>query len=258
MCDRNEKIVTAGYYDVILCIFWIMSDTTRIRMDLGDFVADAKKLAGDKYPRAVADALRLVTERVMMTERAMTREKFNLHGEFIPNSIKAFPSSSGQINKVARDIRDTSEAFASVYLGNIEKTEFMSMQEFGGTRVPLGKVLTVPQSDYQMKTSGGRVKQIYKPKTVLKDYAQTKFSAGSKHPGVYGTHQRRAFILNTANGTTIIARRAGRKRKPLKILYVMTPNGKIRAKWTFEETGVLRTNEIYRMAFDVALRHLAD
>lgn len=232
-----------------------MADTTRIKVDFEFFLVDAKRLLRDNYPNAVANAFRMLSKRLSMFERARTRQTFKLHSEFIPREIRAYPTSTGQLNKIKRDVRDTHEAFASVYVG--DKALFMSRQEFGGTREPLGKALTVPQSDYKMHTSGGRIKARYLPEKVLKDYEQTKYSKNSKHPGVYGSHQRKAFILKTANGTVIIARRKGRKRKPLRTLYVITPRGKIKEKWDFETTGKKKVEAIYQHCFNIALKKLS-
>ena len=231
-----------------------MNKHHRVRVEMDDYIADAKKLLGSDWPKAVVHALELTAKRTEMMERANTRDRFKLHTQWIPQQIKAFPKTSGQRKKLERDFKQKHEGFAAVQTSN--KIDWMSLHEDGGTQTPRGRALALPgpgSKKYAYKTGTGKTRKRWQPSTLLKEYNTNPWVKGSKHPGSRGTGKRLPFIIRGRGGTPLLVRRRSKASGPLDTLYVFKPHANIKATWHFEEKGYnfVRTN--YQKYFNYAL-----
>jgi len=173
-------------------------------------------LQKDQYPFALAKALTNVAKLARMRVQAVTREKFKLHGEFIPRGIRVQFAQK-------MDLVRWGFIQSAVYTGN-KITDFMAYHETGGTKEPAGNSLAIPSYDIKKKkyrTSTGRVAKRWRPKTLLDK----------------GTAKRKAFILPARGGkSAVIARRTSKRKRPLVFLYHLQRRAKIRPVWGFEDT----------------------
>lgn len=236
-----------------------MSETTRVKVDMSQFIDDSKQLLGKDWPEAVAKALQLTAKRVDMMEKANTRQTFKLHTDWIPKNIQPFPRTSGQTKRVANDIRTKHEAFASV--STSEKISYMPMHEFGATKTPRGSALAIPGvggKKRRMVGATGRTKDRWKPKNLLSEFNKSNWEKGSKHPGERGAGRKLPFVIKTSSGLPLLVRRRTKKSGPLETLYVFKESAKIKADWKFEEKGYAFVKQNYEKYFEYSLRVIVE
>jgi hypothetical protein len=231
-----------------------MEKNYRVRVELGQFIEDSKKLLGNDWPEAITKALELTAKRTEMMERASTREIFKLHSDWIPKNINAFPKTKAQVSKVKNDIKKKGEAYASV--STSDRIPYMSMQEDGGTKTPRGRALAIPNitSGRSFVDSKGRIKKRYQPKTLLEQFNKNAWKKGSKHPGERGSGKKSPFVIMGKGGVLLLVKRKSKKSNPLEILFVFKPKADIKARWHFEERGYNFVKANYERFFEYALQ----
>ena len=208
--------------------------TTRVHINAGDFLADAKQLRNHVWPEAFAGAITIVAMSVKKVVQQQTRDAFHLHGEWIPKNITMYPSRRSQIKSMARSANKTGECFATVGLSKHLKP-YMPMHEYGAIKHPDmsrgHNTIAIPNYRIMSRffTSTGKTKSIYLPKNLLKNY-----NSGTRTKG--STSLRNAFILGrgTQNFSMIMRNKAG---GGLEMLYFFYNKPKIRPTWKFEESG---------------------
>ena len=95
--------------------------------------------------------------------------------------------------------------------------DFLSMQESGGTKRPRGNNIAIPTDE--IRVTGRGVAKARRPRQILQS-------------------GKRAFKTRSKTGQEIIAQRRGKKRYPLKVLYVLEPQAKINPRFPFYAVGV--------------------
>ena len=90
--------------------------------------------------------------------------------------------------------------------------DFLSLQESGGVKTPQGNSIAVPTDNIRL--TGRGVNKGRRPRALL--------SGGKK-----------AFRQKARSGQDVILERRTKKRYPLRVLYVMEPNVKIKPKFAF-------------------------
>ena len=95
--------------------------------------------------------------------------------------------------------------------------DFLAMQESGGTKTPRGNNIAIPTD--QIRVTGRGVAKARRPRQILQS-------------------GKRAFKTRSKTGQEIIAQRRGKKRYPLKVLYVLEPQAKINPRFPFYAVGL--------------------
>lgn len=95
--------------------------------------------------------------------------------------------------------------------------DFLAMQESGGTKKPRGNNVAIPTD--QIRVTGRGVAKARRPRQILQS-------------------GKRAFKTRAKTGQEIIAQRRGKKRYPLKVLYVLEPQADIKPRFPFYAVGV--------------------
>jgi len=196
------------------------------------------RIFGDRqWPFALALALTKTAILGQRAVQAVTRANFRLHGEFIPKGIRVKPARKSEVMAGT----GTAEIYTAPLISN-----WMPLHETGDMKEPgaysgegdKGQALAMP-GEYLMgksfKTGSGKVRKRWTPGRLLEAY---NAGHGEQMRGIphTGRGQRRKAFLMDANGTLVIARRAGRARGPLDILYAFTGPAKIKPTWRFAQT----------------------
>ena len=217
----------------------------RVRVDTKEFVKEATRLVGTKYPKAVASGFIELTKKGQRYGQAITKQKFRLNTEWVPNQIKIWPDSLNGNAKLQKDIR-SGDWFTSIFTS--KHLSWFLKHEYGLDRTPStgsipwtkgsdkGQQLAIPVNSEGKKylTRTGAVRSRYQPLNMLKG-SKNPWVKGSKHPGERGNGQRLPFILKNRKGEAFIARRNSRARNGLEIFYEFKSNAKIKAKWGLED-----------------------
>lgn len=187
-----------------------------IRVDDKRFRKDLNDLQKKQYPFAMAKTLTDLAKAGQERVRSVARQKFELHTEFIPREVRI---TGAKKNNLVSEVRTT------------ERIAFMTLQDKGGRKKPLGRALTLPTQDLidaGGKTKTGKIKSSLQPKKVLRLRKR-----GQGGPG-------QAF---SAKG--MILRRKDARRYPLEILYIYEPRADIKPRWKFAENV---EHEVSRLA----------
>ena len=197
-----------------------------LRANTREAIQDLKAIENDQYPFVLAKSLTRTAQGSQHAVKRETRRRFNLHTNFIPNNIKITAARKSDVKRgtVASDVHTTN------------KIDFMSLHERGGVKKSRGgKRIAIPSRQLKkrnFKTTRGRVRETWKPKTLLKGRLDRK-TGKRRAPG-----KRAAFIDEVgARQTDAIMRRIGRKKNPvIEVLYILTKRARIKSKWGFERT----------------------
>lgn len=226
---------------------------TMMQIDYREFMRSQKWFARKDFPEAMAKTFHRIALQVEGVERVTAKRDFNLHSEWIPNNIRAFPRTARQTQKLANDIRRKSQFIASVSAS--DKLSFLSMHDEGGTRtnknpakyLPGGSkknVLALPGKGLQkkkFKTSTGKTKKQYSPKTLVGLFNN---KAPKKRKG-----RKLAFLLRAKSGHLMIVRRTTRQANPLEVLYHFLDSTHIDKDWNFSGAGEKTIRRIYAKSF---------
>ena len=90
--------------------------------------------------------------------------------------------------------------------------DFLAMQESGGTKRPRGNNVAIPTDE--IRVTGRGVAKARRPRQILQS-------------------GKRAFKTRSKTGQEIIAQRRGKKRYPLKVLYILEPQAQIKPRFSF-------------------------
>ncbi len=185
------------------------------------------------FPFAFALSLTRMAQRAQQLVQERTRKAFQLHGEWIPKSIKIEGAQKS-------DIVRYNIAQSRVYTD--ERIGFMTLQEEGGIKRPsTTKSLAMPSIAMKLaqgfRTVTGKIAKKWKPATLLKKYNAMKQGSG---PWNKGRHYKRfksrhkdpqAFV---AKGKVMV--RTSDKRYPLQTLYGFKGTAQIKPIWDFVPT----------------------
>jgi hypothetical protein len=189
-------------------------------------LADLDRLKRDNFPYALAQSLSEVARMGKIAVQGITREKFKLHGEFIPRGIHSKPAQKN-------DLLLYGSIQSEVYTAPII-SDFMPIHEKGGELLPTGKarrgggkgkVLAIPGKGLKslaFETSQGMVKTKYLPKTLL--------------------NKKGYFILPARNGKAavivhrVVERTEGIKVSKLEVMYVLVKKADYKPAWNFVAT----------------------
>lgn len=219
-----------------------------IQVDTKRFLRAWQKLRHEQIPKAVVFGISRTARTARDEVRALTRQRFRLHTDFIPNSVRHIPDrrKSNQMTAAVRAFRNKHKSFRSAVFARganapKSKLDFMVPHEEGGTKTSVhGGKIAVPAHDikkYRYKTRTGKIKKAWKPENLLKHYNEVgPNTKGTKLPPRNRRGKPKSFLLNTKSGKTFVVRRKARGSKKLEFLYHLIKSAQIRERWDFTET----------------------
>ena len=173
--------------------------TMNMESNLSAFTKAMDVFGKDQLPFATAGAL---TATAFIVKNTVVEDEypraFNVRN-------KAFPKRVFRVEK-ANKRRLRARVYDSL------KRDYLSMQESGGTKTPTGKTVAVPTDNIRL--TGRGVNKGRRPRALL--------AGGNK-----------AFRQKARSGQDVIMERRTKKRYPLRVLYVMEPNVKIKPRFAF-------------------------
>lgn len=231
-----------------------MPRDSAVTVELAEFMKSIKKFNGDQYPMAIAKAFRRIANGGKEDVQNRTRSEYNLHSDFIPQGIKSTPYTNSQMKAGARSIEKYHDIEAAVYVRGANSPEksldFMVNHDTGEDKRAQGGMLAIPAGDlknYAYKTSRGKVKKMYKPATLLKEYNRVGPNKKGRQLQKKGKRGKgAAFIMTTKSGTKAIVRKLNPKQKSLQFLYFFKKDADIKATWQFEPTVLNTVSRTYQ------------
>lgn len=197
--------------------------------NLADLQTRLTKMQREQIPFATALSLTMTVNDAREAIQDEADTAFELRNRYTERGIQ-----TNRANK-----RDWPRITAEV--GIDEKRDYLIDHALGGKRrgdPSHGRA--IPKSI--KRTSGGKISKAKRP---------SRFLAQSKKPRRKGA--KRPFIIKLSNGQELIARRQGKSRKPLDILYAFQKNVDIDQSFDFEKAGINRIRKVYDKNFGRAL-----
>jgi hypothetical protein len=220
-----------------------MSAWIKVEVDARDAIKGLEGIAKEQFPFAYAAALTETAKLAQIAVRDVTRDRFKLHGEYIPRGILVESAKK-------KDVQTMRMAWSAVFTSDAI-TPFMALHETGGKKLPRGRALSVPGEGiekYRFKTARGAVATRWRPKVLLEGYTG---SHGGVRKGKGRSGRGKAFIIPERGASPAkIARRKSRAAIPLEILYVFTPSATIKATWGFEEAVRRVADKMFKKVFE--------
>lgn len=227
-----------------------------VSMDYSQFKETVTWLGDSKVSWIVGKGAGLLALGAKKDVQEVTKERFNLHSEFIPKGVWSKPRGT-TFGVLKAEVRTTRKCEAAVYTAPVI-SGFMSIHEVGGTRMPKGKALAIPPTKKGkieiakpiatggFKTSRGKVRRRWQPAELLKNIGNT-----GHHGMPRATRKRKGspFVIEI-DGIMYVVRRAGRTPLPLELIYIFNPNAEIDERWDFEETVEKHVTANYRSVFE--------
>tara|TARA_R100001510_G_scaffold52706_1_gene53658 strand:+ start:574 stop:1221 length:648 start_codon:yes stop_codon:yes gene_type:complete len=111
--------------------------------------------------------------------------------------------------------------------------DYLALQESGGTKRPRGNSIAIPTDE--IKVTGRGVTKARRPRQLLQS-------------------GKRAFRTKSKTGQDIIAQRRGKKRYPLKVLYVLEPQADIKPRFPFYAVGLNLAQKTFEKRLPIQLK----
>jgi len=102
--------------------------------------------------------------------------------------------------------------------------EYLAMQESGGTKRPRGNSIAIPTDE--IRVTGRGVAKARRPRQLLQS-------------------GKRAFRTRSRTGQEIIAQRRGKKRYPLRTLYILEPRANIKPRFPFYTVAIVSAQKAF-------------
>lgn len=234
-----------------------MAQQRSIELDTTEFERSARQMLNVDLPKAISTGIRRLVTRTQTLERELVKRQFDLSTNWIPNNIKAFPSTPGQTNKIKQDYQRKGKFIASV--STTDRVSFMSGHDEGvirvrdntaGSKWTRGK-LAIPGpglTKMNYRTNSGKVRSRYMPGALLKHYQ----GPNGKRPG---TKRKLPFVMKSkGGGTSMIVRRKTTAPRPIEVLYFLVNRARIKDRWDFTEKGVYWIKQYYSDDIQRAIR----
>lgn len=239
-----------------------------LEADLTAFAASARKHVGRDWPRVVVDAFADIAEYARDDVRNTTRQRYDLHSDYITRGIKHYPNTAHQKGRAESALKRFGDMNAAVFLRGSRSPkhslEFMAHHETGEERDPQNEHIAIPTKTLRAKSfrnTRGKVKKRYKPSELLKrfdasgsfydDEAKTTISRGlrmkrRRQPG-------NAFLIRGKGGKPFIVRTLNRarggKKRDLEFMYILVTRAEIKPSWGFAESVWKGTRAVYYTIF---------
>lgn len=222
--------------------------TMTVQVDARSAIQAVDSLHRNQVPFAIARSLTETAKKAQIAVQLITRNKFDLHSEFIPRGIRVKSARKAEAK--------LGFANAAVYTAPRIST-FMPIHEMSGSRKARNRAIAVPGralKQKQYRTNTGRVKKKWRPSVLLQDWSGA--GRGSARTGRSGGGGRqRAFIIpDRGNSPAMIARRTGRGSRPLEVLYILIPVAEYKAVWDFENTVRTVAEKVFKTEFSIAMK----
>ena len=218
-----------------------------IDLDIEPFKRSLNVFKNYRYPLAVARMFKIVAARARDDVRIQTKRQFNLHSEYIPNSVLSTPFTPAQMRASARSVEKYHDINASVFLRPASRPdkslEFMVPHEKGGRKTSQDGpgVIAVPASgieNYSFRTPRGKTAKRWSPAKLLEEYQRK--GPNRKGHKIFSRKKGRSkpdpFLLKGKSGTLMLARRTSKARRPLEFLYSFKKSTSIRPTFHMEDT----------------------
>lgn len=221
-----------------------MDGWVHLKIDYRNTLKDLTEIQRNQYPFAYSSALTQTAKIAQYAVRQITRDKFNLHSEYIPRGIIITPARKSDVVK-------KHWAFSAVFTSNAI-TPFMAWHEIGGVKRPKNKSLAIPsrtlQQRYKYRTKRGSTAARWRPERLLQGYI-SKYMPRRREKSKDG---RSAFIMpKKGNFPSVIARTRKKSDNQLEILYIFTPFARIKAVWGFERTVRDTAERVFERVFEI-------
>lgn len=226
-----------------------MTDNPIIQADLTAYTRSVKRIRRHDWPFHVVNGFAEIAEEAEHQVQALTRQKFNIHSDYIIKGIRHTPRTKGQKAQAMRALKKYGDFNAAVYLrpsmAAKNSLQFMADHETGEQRNAVKRQIAIPLAGVKKRayqTARGRVRKRWKPATLLKRYKE----AGSAFDGRTTTNKGRklgprrkrvpgaAFLIKGRGGQVFIARRHTNKGdNQLDFMYLLKPQTRIKIEWGF-------------------------
>jgi hypothetical protein len=230
-----------------------------VSMDYSQFKETVTWLGVKKVPWIVGKSTGLLALGAKKDVQEITKERFNLHGEFIPKGVWSKPRGI-TFGVLKAEVRTTRKCEAAVYTGPII-SRFMPIHEKGGTRMPRGKALAIPPSQRgklsiakevssgAFKTKTGKIKRKWQVGVLLDGYRRGAGYSSIRHEA---GPVAAPFVIEI-DGILYVVRRMTSNPRPLELIYIFNPKAEIDERWDFEETVWKHVNKNYRKVYESVL-----
>ena len=171
------------------------------------------------------------------TSQALNTTAFDVRSQIVN---KTYPRSFTVRNKrfagtMFRVSKSTKRKLTAVIFDRLGK-DFMTMQAEGGVKKPRGQHLAIPSNSNKVtRTASGAIRKAQRPRQLLS--------------------RNKVFVNKLIkSGDEAIMRRVGKDRYPVEMLYLLTPQGKIKKRFPFYEDGQMIANKKFAQNFAKAFK----
>jgi hypothetical protein len=246
---------------------------SKIFIDPDEFKKSFKGIKKD-FPQAFAMAIKATTEHGKDVAINATKADFDLTTNWVLRNLGNFPSTRGQVNKIANDLRTKKTFWASVE--GSPRIWFLFGHDEGVTRYTIKgrKYLAVPQKDLleipNVKTPTGKIRSNYTPGHAIRTFRMQKpkrtgssstvpkrtFGKGVKMTPARAFNAKRkhkAFLIRTrqTGELRMVARRFTSSSHPLYVYWRFIKRAEIKDNWRFTEDTTRAIERSYRRFFEV-------
>ena len=183
----------------------------QVESNLSAFTKALDVFGKDQLPFATAGAL---TSTAFIVRNTIVEETFSRSFD-VKN--KRFAGAAFRVDKANK------RKLEARVFDRLNK-DFLALQESGGTKRPRGNSIAIPTDE--IRVTGRGVAKARRPRQLLQS-------------------GKRAFRTKSKTGQDIIAQRRGKKRYPLKVLYVLEPQAEIKPRFPFYTVAQLSAQKTF-------------
>lgn len=222
--------------------------TIDLQSNIEEHAARLNALERKQLPFAAALASTRTAGRAQTKIRRNLPRRFTIRNKWVQSGIRVKPAKK-------TDPRPRAVVWS--------RDDFMYLHEEGGVKKPVdGKALAVPVLGFGRR---GIVTSRSRPARLLRQYGYWVAPLGkhSKAGGIFhrkGPRRKRPkrynkVVWRKSGRSGARYAEVGRKRQPIELVYVFTPQAKIEARFGFEEMTLSAVNRYFEKEFRAALAY---
>lgn len=206
-----------------------------VSVDTVEVIAWARELFQDQIPYATAKAINATALDFQRVQRRHQEEIFTIRRkQFFDRAVK--------ISTFAR--KDSPTAVVGIDPpGGQSRADVITQHEEGGTKLPEGKSLTIPDAAKRTQGGGGIIRKRDRPRA----YDFKRVSTRGATEVMKGN--RRTFLIRNADGSGVIRQRTGPGEfgtfKGTVVLFRLTPKGAIEPVLDFYENAEKTVDDVF-------------
>tara|TARA_Y100000114_G_C11680392_1_gene288321 strand:+ start:212 stop:859 length:648 start_codon:yes stop_codon:yes gene_type:complete len=159
------------------------------------------------------------------TSRALNDAAFDVRNTIVEQTFtRSFNVKNKRFAGVAFKVDPAKKRKLEARVFDRLKKDYLALQESGGTKRPRGNNIAIPTDE--IRVTGRGVTKARRPRQLLQS-------------------GKRAFRTKSKTGQDIIAQRRGKKRYPIKVLYVLEPQADIKPRFPFYEVGIKVAQDVF-------------